>query len=106
MKNIKAILFDLDGTLRHHLPTGGEVFIEYLKDLNLNFSEENRIHAEHWEHFYFANSPEIQEDNKNFKSDINTFWINFSKRRLIAFGISESQAIEIAPNLSKHMNEN
>ena len=106
MKNIKAILFDLDGTLRHHLPTGGEVFIEYLKDLNLNFSEENRIRAEHWEHFYFANSPEIQEDNKNFKSDINTFWINFSKRRLMAFGIPESQAIEIAPNLSKHMNEN
>ena len=106
MKNIKAILFDLDGTLRHHLPTGGEVFIDYLKNLNLNFSEGDRIRAEHWEHFYFANSPEIQEDNKNFKSDINTFWINFSKRRLMAFGIPESQALEIAPNLSKHMNEN
>jgi HAD superfamily hydrolase (TIGR01662 family) len=106
MKDIKAILFDLDGTLRHHLPSGGEVFIEYLKNLNLNFSEENRIRAEHWEHFYFANSPEIQEDNISFKSDVNAFWINFSKRRLLAIGVSESQAVEIAPNLSKHMNEN
>ncbi|MFN3491652.1 MAG: HAD family hydrolase [Anaerolineales bacterium] len=105
MKKIKAILFDLDGTLRHHLPNGGEVFLQYLESLNIQYSLEDKLRAERWEHFYFANSTQIQEDNKTFKDDINAFWVNFSRRRLIALGLSEAQAAELAPNLSKHMSE-
>ena len=105
MKNIKAILFDLDGTLRHHLPSGGEVFLQYLESINIQYSIENKLHVERWEHFYFANSREIQEDNIAFKDDVQTFWVNFSKRRLMALKLSEAQAIELAPQLSKHMNE-
>lgn len=105
MKNIKAILFDLDGTLRHHLPTGGEVFLQFLESINLQFSLEDKLHVERWEHFYFANSREIIEDNVNFKDDVQAFWINFSKRRLMALKLSESHAHELAPQLSKHMNE-
>lgn len=105
MKNIKAILFDLDGTLRHHLPNGGEVFLDYLNSINIQYSGEDKLRAERWEHFYFASSREIQADNIQFKGDINAFWINYTKRRLIALGLSEAQASELAPNLSKHMSE-
>jgi HAD superfamily hydrolase (TIGR01549 family) len=100
---IKAVLFDLDGTLRHHLPTGGEVFVEYIRSLGIKISEEDRIRADHWEHLYFASSPEVQADNNKFKDDLKAFWINFSRRRLLAIGLQVSQVDELAPKVSDHM---
>jgi len=102
---IKAILFDLDGTLRHHLPSGGEIFVEYVRNSGLQISEEDRIRAEHWEHQYFANSLEIQADGKMFKDDRKGFWANFTKHRLLALGIQAAQAMELAPQASAFMDE-
>ena len=102
---IKAILFDLDGTLRHHIPTGGEFFVEYLQSLGINISAESKIRASRWEHFYFASSPEIQADNEIFKGDLKAFWGNFTKRRLVALGLDSPEAIKLAPQLSDYMSE-
>src|SRR5690606_14040399 len=103
---IKAILFDLDGTLRHHIPTGDEVFMEYLKSIGVKYSEEDKIRAVHWEHYYFASSPEIKEDGKIFKDDSKGFWINYSKRRMVAVGLPEARAVELASAVSDHMGKN
>jgi FMN phosphatase YigB (HAD superfamily) len=105
MQNIKAILFDLDGTLSQSLPAGGEVFVEYVRSLGLRISEEDRIRAIHWEHFYFARSIEIQADRKTYKGDEKAFWVNFAKRRLVALGISTAEAVELAPKVSAYMAE-
>lgn len=105
-KNIKAVLFDLDGTLRLHLPSGSEVFVEYLRSIKVHFSEEDKIRAERWEHFYFAHSLEIQVDVETFKSNTKEFWVNYSKRRLVALGLSPRQAAELAPEVSAHMGTN
>ena len=102
---IKAILFDLDGTLRHHLPSAGEVFVEYVRSLGFPVSEESRIRAEHWVHFYFAYSSEIQADMKMFKDDQKEFWINFTRRRLVASGLHLNLAVELAPRVSAYMGE-
>lgn len=102
---IKAILFDLDGTLRHHLPSGGEVFVEYARSLNLQISEEDRIRALHWEHFYFASSPEIRADSDAYKDNRAGFWANFARRHLVALGIHPTQAIELSPKVSAYMEE-
>lgn len=99
----KAVLFDLDGTLRHHRPSGDEVFMQYLESLGLRFTDEAKALASRWEHFYFANSPEIQQDKETFKDDQAAFWVNFSKRRLIALGLSSAQALELAPQVAAHM---
>ena len=104
-KKIKAILFDLDGTLRHHLPSAGEVFVEYARSLGLQISEEDKIRAEHWAHFYFAHSFEIQADIKMFKNDQKDFWINFTRRRLVASGIHSARAADLAPQISAYMGE-
>lgn len=103
--HFKTILFDLDGTLRHHLPSGGEVFVEYLKSIGEKFSDEDKTRAERWEHYYFANSPEIQADHITFKDDINAFWVNFARRRLVALGLHPNRAAELAPSVSAHMGE-
>jgi phosphoglycolate phosphatase-like HAD superfamily hydrolase len=83
---IKAILFDLDGTLRHHIPSGGEVFTDHAVTLGLPIGPEDRARAARWEHYYFANSPEIKADSEKFKSqkfENDSFWVNFGRRRLI-----------------------
>jgi len=105
MKKIKAVLFDLDGTLFHHLPASGEVFLEHIRSLGFYISEADRIRAEHWVHFYFAHSPEIQSDSKIFKDDPKGFWDNFTRRRLIEFGIGHNQAIDLTPQVSAYMRE-
>jgi len=49
---IKAVFFDLDGTLRHSVPSGGEVFTDYVITLGLPVSHEDRMRATRWEHLY------------------------------------------------------
>jgi len=105
MKKIKAILFDLDGTLFHHIPSSGDIFVEHIRSLRLHISEADRIRAEHWVHYYFAHSPEIQADSKMFKDDQQGFWVNFTQRRLIAFGVDQAQAVELAAQFSDYMSQ-
>jgi FMN phosphatase YigB (HAD superfamily) len=106
---IKSILFDLDGTLRLHIPMGGEVFNDYALSLGLFLHPEDLTRAARWEHYYFAQSPEIKADNEKFKSqkfENDSFWINYGRRRLIVLGCSPAQAETLAPQFSAHMAEN
>jgi HAD superfamily hydrolase (TIGR01549 family) len=106
---IKSILFDLDGTLRLHTPMGSEVFNNYAISLGVPLHSEDMARAARWEHYYFANSPEIKVDKTKYisqKFEHDSFWINFGKRRLIVLGCSPAQAEELAPQFSAHMAEN
>lgn len=103
-KNIKTILFDFDGTLRHSIPLGGDVFSEYVASLGIPISDDDRLRAARWEHYYFANSPEIQVDNGLVvDGDESEFWKNFGRRRLVALGLHPSMAADLAPQVSAHM---
>ena len=103
---IKAILFDFDGTLRHSLPSGGEVFTDYLIGLGLSVTAEDRRRAAIWEHYYFASSPEIQADRKKFDDEEEDFWSHFAHRRLVALGCPPQLVPELGPKVSDHMREN
>jgi FMN phosphatase YigB (HAD superfamily) len=103
---IKAILFDFDGTLRHNLPSGGEVFADYAISLGLPITNEDRRRAAIWEHYYFAGSHEIQEDQKKFNGAGEDFWFHFAHRRLAALGCPPDLIPELGPKVSDHMREN
>ena len=103
--DIKAIFFDLDGTLRHNVPSGGEVFTDYVTTLGLRVNEEARLRALRWEHFYWASSMDLRNDLLAHSAETEKFWIEYSRRRLIALGASEEWAMEVAPNISVHMGE-
>ena len=106
LNGIKAILFDFDGTLRHHLPTGGEVFTAYVVvSLGLPVTDEDRRRAARWEHYYFANSPEIQADHKKYNGEDEDFWFHFAHRRLVALGCPPALVPEFAPKVSAYMRE-
>jgi HAD superfamily hydrolase (TIGR01549 family) len=101
--HIKAIFFDLDGTLRHSVPEGGEVFSAYVVSLGLHPNQEDRLRAARWEHLYWASSPDLRDDLLAHSADTENFWIEYSRRRLVALGVSPQQAVELAPKVSKHM---
>jgi FMN phosphatase YigB (HAD superfamily) len=103
--DIKAIFFDLDGTLRHNVPSGGEVFTDYVITLGLQVNEEARLRALRWEHFYWASSVDLRNDLLAHSAETEPFWIEYSRRRLIALGASEEWAVEFAPRISVHMGE-
>lgn len=102
---IKAIFFDLDGTLRHSVPTGGEVFTDYVKTLGLQVNEEAILRAMRWEHFYWASSEDLRNDLLAHPIESEHFWVEYSRRRLIALGASSDWALGFAPRISRHMGE-
>jgi putative hydrolase of the HAD superfamily len=105
LNHIKAVFFDLDGTLRHSIPTGGEVFNEYVASLGLTYSEEDRLRAMRWEHQYWASSTDLRDDLLAHSADTENFWIEYSRRRLLALGASPEWAAEYAAKASAHMGE-
>lgn len=102
---VKAIFFDLDGTLRHSVPSGGDVFTDYVMTLGLQVDLEARLRAARWEHLYWASSIDLRDDLLAHSADTENFWIEYSRRRLVALGASPEQAVEFAPSVSRHMGE-
>lgn len=101
---IRAIFYDLDGTLRLNVPSSWIAFTEFASSLGLNFSHEDRLRAARWEHFYFAESSELSADRQDFPLE-RDFWRNFGVRLLQVLGASPSQAAEFAPRLNQRMSE-
>ena len=102
---VKAIFFDLDGTLRHSVPSGGDVFSDYAASLGLRVNPEDRIRAIRWEHLYWASSADLRDDLLAHSGETEKFWIEYSRRRLIALGTAPAMAVELAPKVSAHMGE-
>jgi FMN phosphatase YigB (HAD superfamily) len=105
INEIKAVFFDLDGTLRHSVPSGGEVFTDYVMTLGLPVNNEARLRALRWEHLYWANSVDLRDDLLAHSGETEKFWIEYSRRRLIALGASSQLAGEYAVKASVHMGE-
>jgi len=102
---IKAIFFDFDGTLRHSVPTGGDVCNDYVKTLGLNVNHEDRLRAIRWEHLYWASSVDLRDDLLAHSGETENFWIEYSRRRLVVLGAFPAWALEFAPKVSMHMGE-
>jgi len=102
---VKAIFFDLDGTLRHSVPSGGDVFSDYAVSLGLHVNPEDRVRAVRWEHLYWASSADLRDDMLAHSIDTENIWIEYSRRRLVALGTSPAMGVELAPKVSFHMGE-
>lgn len=100
---IKGIFFDFDGTLRHNLPSGGEVFADHAAELGLSIGREDRERLLRWEHFYWAQSPQLQEDRARYDGSAAEFWYQYGRRQLVALGATTPQAMEMAPQMTLYM---
>ena len=97
---ITAVLFDLDGTLRHNVPSADETLFRFTRDLGIIEEPEKRILGSRWAHFYWAQSPELHEDIENFGNGVEReFWVNYGYRYLKSLQISDEKAEALAPEL-------
>jgi HAD superfamily hydrolase (TIGR01549 family) len=103
--SIRAIFFDLDGTLRHNLPAGGDVFADYAFQLGLHISHEDRLRAMRWEHYYWAESKDLKADREMYPKENREFWQNYCRRQLVALGASNGQVEEFVPKISQYMDD-
>ncbi len=82
MSSLLAVLFDLDGTLRHNQPSSFETFTEYLQELGQPLSLAQIQHGERWNHYYWAVSPNLKADLAAFGGETEEFWIRHAERQL------------------------
>ena len=103
LNGIKAIFFDLDGTLRHNIPGGGEIFTEHVRSLGFELNEDDFHRGMRWEFMYWANSSDLIADMKKHEGE--KFWLNYSYRRLVALNIPPKKSKSLAPKVSAFMQE-
>jgi len=102
---IKAVLFDLDGTLRHSRPAGHTIFWEFAASLGAPGEKGDRRRAQQWAHSYWANSDVLVGDLKALGRNTDEFWQNYALRHLVALGCTPEQAQELAVPVRAHMSE-
>lgn len=103
--SIKAIFFDLDGTLHRNFPSADQILNEFLSGLGVSIRPEDHLRAMRWEYSYWANSPDLRDDIVAHPTDTDKFWVEYTKRRLLALNLSLQQSTELAPKVSAHMGE-
>jgi len=102
--HIHAVLFDLDGTLRHNRPGGFETFVEYLEELG-HVPPPGQIYAgERWNHYYWAKSPELLGDLAEFGGENAALWTRHAERQLRALGVP-GDVTALAVEINRMFNE-
>lgn len=101
---VKAIFYDLDGTLRYNDPPGREAFCDQAARLGLAVGTGQRRAALLWEHAYWAESADLLADLQEFP-DPDTFWINYGQRQLAAMGAGPALAGQLALEIHRYMAE-
>jgi putative hydrolase of the HAD superfamily len=96
---ISAVLFDLDGTLRHNQPNGYLAFVEYLAELGHALTPEQVRAGHRWTHYYWSVSPEMRQDLQEFGGETRGFWLRHTERQLIAVGL-QAEAPALAAQLA------
>lgn len=102
---VRAVLFDLDGTLRYSSPSPHQAFFDQAVALGLPDSLDGRAAALRWAHGYWADSLELSVDRESYPDDESGFWSNYARRYLQAFGCNRQQADSFAPDVFNFMRE-
>jgi HAD superfamily hydrolase (TIGR01549 family) len=101
---IKAVFYDLDGTLHADNPPQLDVFAKHAAELGLTITDSLFVQTARWEYYYFSQSEEILADRINFL-DEKSFWSNYIQRQLLALGALHEEARELTPQLYDYMSE-
>jgi putative hydrolase of the HAD superfamily len=103
LDGIRAILFDLDGTLRHSRPAYNQALFRLLDAYGAAESETRRQDAMRWAHYYFASSPEIADDLEAAGADRDLLMAHYVRRFLIAYGWDPTRAADCAPEIQAEL---
>ncbi len=102
--DIRAIFYDLDGTLRFNDPSGRDFFANRAAELGLPITPADRLRNARWEHSYWAGSDELRHDRLD-NPDGKSFWRRYGIRQLQVLGGSAEQAETLGPQINEYMEE-
>lgn len=74
---VKALLFDLDGTLRIPTPDPTGAFIDYARSLDVEIGPTAVRRVKVWAHEYWGQAARVKEDMNRFSG--SEFWVNYSR---------------------------
>jgi putative hydrolase of the HAD superfamily len=100
---VETVIFDLDGTLRHNVPSADDTQFQIANQLGANVPVGLQLLGARWAHAYWAQSPELVEDLRKFGEPDENFWVHYSFRYLLALTVPTERAMELAPILSQRM---
>jgi putative hydrolase of the HAD superfamily len=105
VNGLRAVLFDLDGTLRFNHPRFVDILFDYASHTGIVDIAKNRRQAMRWFHRYWAQSPELLENLKVFSTDDDAFWVNHTRLYFIACGCDPDEAERLAPAAQRRLKE-
>ncbi len=103
--DIRAILFDLDGTLRHSRPSFDDALADFAAQSGASGVVEKRKRVLRWVHYYWAQSPELLADYQTFEGNRELVLTNFARKHLIAYGCGAERAADLAPDFYRYIME-
>ncbi|HQV69453.1 MAG TPA: HAD family hydrolase [Thermoflexales bacterium] len=83
----KAVLFDLDGTIRTNQPEGLEAFIQFASQIGVPMTADQMAHLEREAHRYWADGALVGEHMTRY--DERGFWANYYAHLLSVAGIQD-----------------
>ena len=95
---LRAVLFDLDGTLRHTRPSWPDVFLDTAKRHGVPVTPETRRRLKRWAHRFWASSDELREMIRAH-GEGEAFWLAYTRRRLEILGCSPEEAETLAARI-------
>ena len=82
----EAIMFDLDGTLRHLPRSPVDLFFEFSAHLGLTFDAEAPLRLQRWQHNYWADKERVDADRALGEAE---FWLEMLRKELRFLGVTE-----------------
>jgi len=102
-KPIRAVLFDLDGTLRVSEPRWDDLFVREAESLGVKVTPERRLDLFRWVQKFWANSEELRYLLDRY-GETENFWIAFNAIRLRKLGCDEACVNALAEPLFQRLN--
>ena len=100
--SLRAVIFDLDGTLRHNQPSWPDVFLEVAQRHGVPVPPEARRRLKRWAHHFWASSAELKQMLRTY-GESEDFWLAYTRRRLQLLGCPPEEAESLAPRIHAEM---
>ena len=102
---IETIIFDLDGTLRHSVPSADDMQYKYALQLGVTDEAGRQRLGARWAHYYWAQSDQLFEDMARYPDFDDDYWVHYSYRYLQALTVSDERASELSLPLYELMKD-